>query len=239
MDRLDNFASAMSALGQDIASLLLPKARLNRRFVEASSHLAIESLQEWLARGADPNAHNCGRSVLQYVARSPFTEDQVVEELLKAGALPNGPSYRWKSYPLLTAAVSSTDSKIQTLLRWGADASVHWEGVPQTVLCGTILWAQMETIQQVIAAGADVNRGYWSYPLHYAVIANRPDVVALLLSHGANPSLLNREGQTPKELAYARQAEAKTLWPEPLESELREIIQLLAYLTRGGGNRER
>ena len=97
MTRSDYFASAMGALRQDIASVLFSKARLNRRFVEASSHLTVESLQEWLAQGVDPNAHNCGRSVLQYVSRSPFTEDEVVEELLKAGALPNGPNYRWKA----------------------------------------------------------------------------------------------------------------------------------------------
>lgn len=81
MDRLDNFASAMSALGQDIASLLLPKARLNRRFVEASSHLAIESLQEWLAQGADPSVLDRDRKTPKELAYSRLEPE--LREIIK------------------------------------------------------------------------------------------------------------------------------------------------------------
>jgi E3 ubiquitin-protein ligase HECTD1 len=38
--------------------------------------------------------------------------------------------------------------------------------------------------------GADVNKGQRSSSLHYAACFGRPDIAKILLSHGANPGIL-------------------------------------------------
>jgi E3 ubiquitin-protein ligase HECTD1 len=44
--------------------------------------------------------------------------------------------------------------------------------------------------------GADVNRGQRSSSLHYAACFGRPNVVKVLLRHGANPDLRDEDSKT-------------------------------------------
>ena len=65
--------------------------------------------------------------------------------------------------------------------------------------------ADVEKIQEFIAAGADVNNNQHGSiqqtPLHAAVWINHPDIVNLLLAKGANPNAQDRNGNTPLHLA--------------------------------------
>ena len=59
----------------------------------------------------------------------------------------------------------------------------------------------------LLAQGADPNRrqqGGWT-PLHAAAQSGDPELVALLLAHGARRDLANEAGETPADLASARQ----------------------------------
>ena len=55
------------------------------------------------------------------------------------------------------------------------------------------------SVRQLIAAGTDVNAksGDGSQALNAAAVYNQHDVIKLLLAHGANPNVRNREGDTP------------------------------------------
>lgn len=54
-------------------------------------------------------------------------------------------------------------------------------------------------VRQLIAAGTDVNAksGDGSQALNAAAVYNQHDVIKLLLAHGANPNVRNKEGDTP------------------------------------------
>lgn len=67
-----------------------------------------------------------------------------------------------------------------------------------------VIGGYQEIAEMVLAAGAPVNGGEGvSTPLHGAVLFNRPELAAWLLTHGADPTATNHEGKTPLELAQA------------------------------------
>jgi len=62
----------------------------------------------------------------------------------------------------------------------------------------------VETAQQLLSAGADVNaKAEAAAPIHGAVMGGSVEMVRLLLDHGADPSLKDYAGRTPHELAMA------------------------------------
>lgn len=62
----------------------------------------------------------------------------------------------------------------------------------------------VETAQQLLSAGADVNaKADAAAPIHGAVMGGSAEMVRLLLDHGADPSLKDYAGRDARELAMA------------------------------------
>jgi ankyrin repeat protein len=69
-----------------------------------------------------------------------------------------------------------------------------------------------------LAQGADPNRqqeGGWT-PLHAAAQSGDPELVTLLLTHGAQPEIANDEGKTAADLAAAKEHIAVLALLKPL-----------------------
>lgn len=61
----------------------------------------------------------------------------------------------------------------------------------------------------------------WAFtPLHEAAQKGRTQLCALLLAHGADPTMKNQEGQTALDLATVRPASPSSAlaWPRPLRA---------------------
>ena len=197
----EKWKELFALLWEEFLDTVVPRRRLNQRFLNAVGHMKPEEIAGWLARGADPNAHTSGwgSCALGIAARSPFTEEELVARLLEAGADPNAFHLPKIEPPLVQAAHSSTDEKVCLLLDAGADANViNVRGL--SVLDELTRWAYVETIQKAIDHGASVHLGA---PLHFAVYTQRPELIVLFLENGADPHRRDQrwENQCPYEMA--------------------------------------
>ena len=116
----------------------------------------------------------------------------IVEYLLARGA----------PLDICTASMLGLADRVSAVL--GADPSLSQatgaHGIP--LLYFPVIRGQKAIAEMLLSRGAQVNAGAGgNTPLHGAVLFNRPEMVSWLLSHGANPSLLDYNGKTPLQLA--------------------------------------
>jgi ankyrin repeat protein len=118
-----------------------------------------------------------------------------VEALLRAGANPNAADDD-RNTPLINAATNGYTNICKTLLAQGANVNVKdWNGT--TALQMAAREGQLELCKALIAAGAEIDassRG--NTPLLFAAAGPYPEVVELLLSKGANPKVVDVDGET-------------------------------------------
>ncbi|TKS67119.1 Ankyrin repeat and SOCS box protein 9 [Collichthys lucidus] len=103
------------------------------------------------------------------------------------------------------ANVSHTEC-IEPLVRHGADVDQHVDqsGLPLHVACSN---QHLSTVKKLLQLGASVNSGVSGQsvsgdsPLHIAARLSSPELVSVLLDHGADRSLRNSEGKQPLDLA--------------------------------------
>lgn len=106
--------------------------------------------------------------------------------------------------PLHYAALEGDSAQIATLLAAGADPdAADLQGFrPLHLACQQ---GHLDAAQALIEAGAEVDavNTFGNTPLFFAVFNSRGrgDLIALLRSHGANPSHLNNSAQSPLRLA--------------------------------------
>ncbi len=124
-----------------------------------------ESVRLLIAAGSDVNAFNT-----------------------KAGQVKNGPVTTFRLTPLAYAAPTAGPSTIGTLLRAGAHVnSADARNMTPLMLAVAADYPKMETVRQMIAAGADVNAKdlYGDSVLDWALKFRNPDVLAPLRKAGA------------------------------------------------------
>jgi len=157
-------------------------------------HLA-ESL--WMVRlllghKADPNVRNHYESTPLHEAKSAY----VAGELIRAGADVNARGNGGRS-PLHFA---HTGQHVRLLIDKGARVDVI-DNDGKTPLHAANQYGdhRAEVTRELLRAGAKVNvRDAWGRTaLHHAAYYRDADAVALLLEHGADPSIQDNDGKTP------------------------------------------
>lgn len=104
---------------------------------------------------------------------------------------------------LTIAAAKGQVANLQWLIGQGANAQVR-DVYRFTPLLRAVDNGYMEAAEVLLSlVGTDVNARdeYDNTALHHAVSAGNIEMVALLLEHDADPSLLNREGVSPADIA--------------------------------------
>ncbi|XP_062259411.1 ankyrin repeat and SOCS box protein 9-like isoform X1 [Platichthys flesus] len=158
---------------------------------EACAKLLIDN-------GADVNR-------LTVDGKSPLTEAcarghvTLVALLLQHGATPVGTSH--SSSPIHRAAAKGHPECIAPLVQHGADVDQYIEqlGSPLHVACSN---RHPGAARKLLQLGAGVNHSAsGDSPLHIAARLSDPELVSLLLDHGADRSLRNPEGKRPLDLA--------------------------------------
>jgi ankyrin repeat protein len=143
-----------------------------------------------LARGA-----NASYGALTIAAASRGTAP-AIKLLLDAGVGVNPPEgVRAKNTPLLFASMTGDPDNVQLLLAHGADLSA--------ALAQAVTFGYPDIVRTLIAAGAPakVTDGSGINLLHWAAIANRPEVIPALAEAGVSIDAQDDSGFTP--LMYA------------------------------------
>ena len=158
----------------------------------------------------DVNAHNSFHKTLLFVA----LEKQnvlMVHHLLDYGADINGQSYCCTystiESPIVTASRLHNMELVDMLITRGCSPSTETQVLQdvKTALQWAATHGDVALAERLVAIGEDVN---WSGPyfhtaLHYAVIANQPEILTWLLNHDAD-ECVNGDGRTPLHIASAK-----------------------------------
>jgi ankyrin repeat protein len=163
---------------------------------------------------------NTGLTPLHHAATKGHVE--VTRMLLECNAEVNFQDHHG-STPLSLALEHGTPEVVQLLLDYNADMDVR-DGDGDTLLHRAVIRGRLEVAQLLLKLSMEVNsrNKKGSTPLHLASTGNstsyypqgNPDVVRLLLDHGADAHARNLDGQTASEVARGRRQQ--------------EIVQLLA-----------
>ena len=128
------------------------------------------------------------------------------EEFLRAGANPNQPDFM-RQRPLEIALQMKNWPMAELLVQYGADVNRNatFGSSYNSLLHDFIYSRNIGAVEFLLDHGARVNiqNDAGETPLHYAARVNDPNLVTLLLQHGAsrNRIIPNNQGQLPVDLA--------------------------------------
>jgi ankyrin repeat protein len=208
----------------EVARILLERnAEVNSRNNHGSTPLLLASdrgnpdvARLLLDYNADVHVHNyLGHTPLQRAARRGHL--QVARILLERNAEVNSRNH-YGSTPLLLASEYGSPDVMQLLLDHNADVNVR-DGDGDTPLHRAVLRDQPEVARILLELKVEVNsrNDNGTTPLHLASagrLEGNPDVVRLLLDHGADAQACDLSGKTASEVARGRRQ--------------REIVQLIS-----------
>jgi ankyrin repeat protein len=164
---------------------------------EAAMNGDVASMYALLKRGADPNARGAfGTPALHWRVRVDDLDG--ARRLLKAGADPNGLTERGMS-PLSIAIANGNGEMVRLLLKAGADPN-HPEPTGETHLMMAAQVGVLAMVEQLLQRNSNVNARdphYGQTALMFAARAGHADIVAALLTSGANPNVATYVGETP------------------------------------------
>ncbi|XP_058508292.1 ankyrin repeat and SOCS box protein 9-like isoform X1 [Solea solea] len=154
-----------------------------------------------------------------------------VSLLLQHGATPAGTSYT--SSPIHRAAAKGHPECIGPLVQHGADVDqqIDQSGSPLHVACSN---QHLSAVRKLLQLGANVNNSVsGDLPLHIAARLSNPELVSLLLDHGADRSLRNLEGKRAQDLAPPKSLAERLLRQSGEVSPLTQLCRLNIRKTVG------
>ena len=209
-----NTALMLSAAYGDTASLRLLLERgaqvnaTNRAGATALLRAANqpEKVKLLVERRADVNARSAAGNTAIILAARTHGSRETLELLLKHGADVNATNLFGGS-ALMAAAAADDEDSVALLLRHGANANaLPTQDEPGFVFGGgrsPLMWAAFRgntgIMKQLLKAGAEINvPSLLGTPLGQATWADRNDAARLLLSRGADPSIMGfMDGYAP------------------------------------------
>jgi uncharacterized protein len=167
-----------------LASLPVAAATSGDRLIGAAQDGLAAEVDALIAKHIDVNAaDSAGATALAWaIIRG---NDEVAARLLKAHADPNRTDANGVS-PLMVAIDSNAPNLVKLLLANGANANLARDN-GETPLMHAVQAGSVDMVQMLLAAKADVNareKQFDQTALMWA--AGRPELTALLLSHGAD-----------------------------------------------------
>ena len=169
----------------------------------------LERVRQLIQDGQNVNSDSDGWTPLMWAALNGH--DQIVRELIRAGADVNGKNYI-KRTALHRASWRGHSSVIKTLAEAGANLNVQdVDGV--TPLMEAAYWGYANVVVELIRAGADVSvvsSREWlsvaagSTALHFAAKENNIECGVLLVEAGADMRTRNKNSKSPLDLASSR-----------------------------------
>jgi ankyrin repeat protein len=159
--------------------------------IRRADYKIIEAL---LRHGANANAAIGPR--ISYLAYAAQTDDiKLAEILLNHGADINI-SFRTSTRLIEYAVDTDKRAFVRLLLAHGAEAT--------GLVCRALRRGRTEILSELLAGGASVDTMIDEQPaIEWAVRNAPPELVGVLLDHGANPEIFGREGQSMLALAVA------------------------------------
>ncbi|XP_037646815.1 ankyrin repeat and SOCS box protein 9-like [Sebastes umbrosus] len=154
-----------------------------------------------------------------------------VSLLLQHGATPLGTSQT--SSPIHRAAAKGHAECIEPLVQHGADVDqyIDQSGFPLHVACSN---QHLSTVRKLLQLGARVNSSVsGDSSLHIAARLSSPEMVSVLLDHGADRSLRNSEGKQPLDLAPPNSLAERMLRQAGGASPLMQLCRLYIRKTVG------
>ncbi|XP_008273857.1 ankyrin repeat and SOCS box protein 9 isoform X2 [Stegastes partitus] len=154
-----------------------------------------------------------------------------VSLLLQHGAASLGTSQ--SSSPIHRAAAKGHPECIEPLVQYGADVDQHIDnlGSPLHVACTN---QHLSTVKKLLLLGASVNsKASGDSPLHIAARLSSPELVSVLLDHGADRFLTNSEGKRPMDLAPPSSPSDRLLRQAGGVSPLMQLCRLYIRKTVG------
>ncbi|XP_029315165.1 ankyrin repeat and SOCS box protein 9-like [Cottoperca gobio] len=151
--------------------------------------------------------------------------------LLQHGATPLGTSQI--SSPMHRAAAKGHLECIEPLVQHGADVDqyIDQSGSPLHVACSN---QHLSSVRKLLQLGASVNSSVsGDSPLHIAARLSSPEMVSVLLDHGADHSLRNSEGKQPLDLAPPNSLVERLLGQAGGASPLMQLCRLYIRKTVG------
>ena len=191
-----------------------------------------------LSLGADPNArfpwlhHGVQRAAL-WGAVCITQLLPLAEALLEAGADPND----GVTVPL--AASGGDIAALELLYRYGADVNQAWASDGSSTLYAIMNWAETpKGIRWLLDHGADADAVFapnGETPLHVAARRWDPQMIELLVTHGADVARPRADGRTPFAVAQlsGNSAAAEWLTRHGAPTALSEVDRFVALCGRG------
>ena len=185
--------------------------RVDAQLNAAASAGNIAAMDAALAMGANPDQ---ARALAAAVAGR---HREAVDDLLRDHADPNAWAHGTQNAlsspegsPVFEAAKLGEREILLDLVHHGADLNAGSRSgyIGDTPLAFAVRYGQVGAVRLLLEAGADANHpgANGETPLRNAFYgeSNGVEIVRLLLAHGADPDIKDRQGRTVRELSYVR-----------------------------------